>query len=125
MQNLDLQATSTTPAIEFNAASGLLSISGRCIHENPPQMFQVINDWLKEYVQLPRPFTVLRINLEYFNTSSSKCILDFLKTLKKIEDTGNHLEVIWIYHEDDEDMKQTGEDFSELTDIPFEYVEYD
>jgi hypothetical protein len=58
--------------------------------------------------------------LEYFNTASSKLILDVLSALEEIEG----VTIDWYFHEDDEDMEEAGEEFSELVEIPFEFKTY-
>ncbi len=58
--------------------------------------------------------------LEYFNTASSKLILDVLSNLEDIEG----MTIVWYYHEDDEDMQEAGEEFSELVELPFEFKTY-
>jgi hypothetical protein len=58
--------------------------------------------------------------LEYFNTASSKLILDVLSALEDIKD----MKILWYFHEDDEDMEEAGQEFSELVEIPFEFKTY-
>jgi tagatose-1,6-bisphosphate aldolase len=64
---------------------------------------------------------VLHIQLEYFNTSSSKCLLDILKKLQIVsQNGGSKVKVVWYYEEDDEDMLEAGEDYQAIIRIPFE-----
>ena len=70
-----------------------------------------------------RPSTVLHIQLEYFNTSSSKCILDLFKKLEVVRTTGNEVVVNWHYEEDDEDMLEAGEDYQAIINIPFKMIQ--
>ena len=66
----------------------------------------------------------VRIKMEYFNTSSSKCIYDLLKEVKSLENKGKEVVVRWYYDEDDEDMLEAGEDYSDLLDLHFRFIEY-
>ena len=59
--------------------------------------------------------------MEYFNTSSSKCILDVFKKLESISDSS--VSVKWYYEEDDEDMLEAGEDYEAIIDLSFEMIE--
>ena len=62
--------------------------------------------------------------MEYFNTSSSKCILDVFKKLESINKGGQSQVVInWHYEEDDEDMLEAGEDYQAIINVPFKMVQ--
>ena len=58
--------------------------------------------------QSPKDNTTVIFNLEYFNTSSSKCILDLLRKLETLKDTNNITEIKWYFDEGDEDMEYKG-----------------
>ena len=45
--------------------------------------------------------------------------------LKKLKDKGNNARVIWLYHEEDEEMHEAGEDYASLIEVPFEIIAYD
>jgi hypothetical protein len=61
--------------------------------------------------------------LKYFNTSSSKCILDVFKKLENINKSGNSTVIInWHFEEDDEDMSEAGEDYKAIINVPFKMV---
>ena len=66
---------------------------------------------------------MVNIRLEYFNTSSSKCILDVFKKLEAIHKSRNEVEVNWFYEEDDEDMLEAGEDYESIIRVPFNMIE--
>lgn len=66
----------------------------------------------------------IRIKMEYFNTSSSKCLYDILKEIKYLSDQGKDVNVRWYYETDDEDMMEAGEDYSDLLGLPFVFIEH-
>ena len=78
-------------------------------------------EFIESYSESPNSSTVLNVQLEYFNTSSSKCILDVFKKLESV--TGSEVSVKWYYEEDDEDMLEAGEDYEAIIDLPFEMIE--
>ena len=120
MNNLNLEGTAKTPTVEFNT-SGELLIKGRSIPENSIEFYKPLIDWISAYKEGPQSETKVNIQLEYFNTSSSKCILD---VFKKLETLGNSNVIVnWYYEEDDEDMLEAGEDYQAIIDIPFEMIE--
>jgi len=81
-------------------------------------------DWLDKFADVAQGTVNVNIQLEYFNTSSSKCILDVFKKLENLQNK-NRAEVVinWYYEEDDEDMLEAGEDYQSILKIPFNMVE--
>jgi len=123
MESIQVEGSPKTPEINFNHESGIIEIKGRSIPENSIEFYKPMIDWLEEYAGAPQSKTVVNIQLEYFNTSSSKCILDVFKKLEVISKDGNDVEVNWYYEEDDEDMLEAGEDYQSIIRIPFKMIE--
>ena len=120
MEDLKQEGSAKTPTVEFNA-SGELLLKGRSIPENSIEFYKPLIEWLESYSESPNSTTVLSVQLEYFNTSSSKCILDVFKKLESV--SGSEITVKWHYEEDDEDMLEAGEDYEAIIDLPFEMIE--
>lgn len=75
--------------------------------------FVPLNEWFKQYInEIGGPVT-LNTKINYLNTSSSKCIFNFLEILKEYHKAGSAVQVNWHYEEDDEDMMETGEELCE------------
>ena len=121
MNTLSIKATEDTPNINFDPATGVLEISGRSLPEDAAGFYKPVLDWLKQYVGAAKATSSLAMKLEYFNTASSKVILDIFNIIEKI--TADK-KVIWYFDKDDEDMQEAGEEFSEIVNIPFEYKTY-
>ena len=122
MDNLVIEGTKQTPHIDFNASTGVLNISGRSIPENTFEFFNPVLQWLDEYAGIAGDETVINVSLEYFNTSSSKYILEIFKRLKGVLNDGKDVLVKWYYEEDDEEMMETGEDYEDVSGLPFEII---
>ena len=123
MDTLIIEGSAKTPDIKFNPQSGVVEIKGRSIPENSIEFYKPLIDWLDKYSFKPQPNTVVNIQLEYFNTSSSKCILDVFKKLETINKSGNSKVIInWHFEEDDEDMSEAGEDYQAIINVPFNMV---
>ncbi len=122
MESLIIAETNLTPAIKFDGENGQLALKGRSIPENSLEFYQPVYEWLDAYVADPADKTVVNIQFDYFNTSSSKCILDILKRIDKLEHNGKDVLIKWFYDENDEDMMEAGEDYSDLLDAPFELL---
>lgn len=123
MASLILEGTPKTPTVNFDEATGLLELRGRSIPENSIEFFKPLIDWVDRYGRSPQTRTSLHVQLEYFNTSSSKCILDLFKKLETVRAAGNEVTVLWHYEEDDEDMLEAGEDYAGIINIPFKMIQ--
>lgn len=125
MDTIKIKATDDTPMVTLDAANELFEISGRSLPEDVTAFYQPILDWLDEYASSPCKVTTFTFKLVYFNTASSKLLLDVLLKLEAIQEAGGEVLVRWYYPEDDEDMKDAGEEYSEIVDIPFEQIAYE
>lgn len=123
MEILTIEGAPKTPTVNLNPNDGIIEIKGRSIPENSIEFYKPVVDWLEEYGNSPKEKTNVNIQLEYFNTSSSKCILDVLKKLESIAKAGNDITINWYYEEDDEDMLEAGEDYQSIIKIPFKMIE--
>ncbi len=123
MEPISITGTPKTPTVSFNAESGIIEIKGRSIPENSIEFYKPLVDWLDNYAKEPKDKTVVNIQLEYFNTSSSKCILDVFKKLETVFKGTNSVVINWYYEEDDEDMLEAGEDYQSILRIPFKMIE--
>lgn len=123
MEPIIIEGTPKTPSIKFDSKDGVFEIKGRSIPENSVEFYKPLNEWLDQYMQTPLEKTVVNIRLEYFNTSSSKCILDVFKRLEAIHRSKHDVEINWFYEEDDEDMLEAGEDYDSIIKVPFKMIE--
>ncbi len=123
MKPIIIEGTPKTPTIKFDVSEGIFEIKGRSFPENSVEFYKPLIDWLDDYKETPLDKTVVNIRLEYFNTSSSKCILDVFKKLEAIHKAKNDVVVNWFYEEDDEDMLEAGEDYESIIRVPFKMIE--
>lgn len=122
-EQITIEGTPKTPTINFDPEKGFLEIKGRSIPENSIEFYKPLIDWLESYSGSPKSNTAVNIQLEYFNTSSSKCILDLFKKLESIHTKGNQITINWYYEEDDEDMLEAGEDYQAIINVPFQMIQ--
>ncbi len=123
METIVREGTPKTPYVRFDGEKGIIEIKGRSIPENSIEFYKPLIDWLEEYGGATSSETAVNVQLEYFNTSSSKCILDIFKKLEVMFKKGKKVEVNWYYEEDDEDMFEAGEDYQSIINIPFKMIE--
>ena len=123
MADLFIEATNVTPKVKIDSSLGSISFMGKASPENAIDFFYpIINNIMRLFPAATNPITV-DLAFRYFNTSSSKCLFDFFRALKKLQLAGKSISVNWYYEEDDEDMLETGEDFADILDFEFHYIE--
>lgn len=118
METITLNESSKTPYILMDADKGLIEIKGRSIPENSVEFYKPLINWLNQYSEEDKKVTNVKFQLEYFNTSSSKCILDILKRLETLYRHGWDIKISWCYDEDDEDMYESGVDYQSILSCP-------
>jgi hypothetical protein len=118
MEHLQIARSKDTLAVDFNAETGVLALEGSSYPENPLDFFDPLIDWFTRYTQNIRGSLTVNITIDYLNTSSSKCLLDFLEMLDKYHQSGGAITLNWYYEEDDEDMQETGEELCEDLELP-------
>lgn len=120
MDIINIEPTPKTPKVFFDASQGIMEISGRSIPENSIEFYKPLYQWLDQYLKSPQHNSIFNFKLEYFNTSSSKCILDIFRKLEKIHLAGNRITINWFYEQDDEDMQEAGEDYQRIINVPIQ-----
>jgi hypothetical protein len=124
METIKIQGTEDTPKIMLDAENEIFEISGRSLPEDVSAFYEPVLNWLNEYSESPKSKTVFNFKLTYFNTASSKLLLDILMKLEEMHEKGQEVLIKWHYPEDDEDMAEAGEEYSDIVDVPFEQVPY-
>ena len=118
-----IDITPETPYIMFDPWQGKLEIYGISIPENSVEFYKSLLDSLDQYITVPKSTTQVDIQMEYFNTSTSKCIFDILKRLEIIQGMGKEVIINWYYEADDEDMREAGEDYKALVNLPINILQ--
>ena len=124
MEVIKIMGTDDTPNVIFDAENEIFEISGRSLPEDVSAFYEPVISWLDEYAKNANDKSVINFKLVYFNTASSKMLLDILMKLEEIYESGKEVLVKWFYPEDDEDMQEAGEEYADIVDIPFEQVGY-
>ena len=117
MKNLFVEETQDTPRVTLNKTEQVFEISGRSLPEDAVEFYTPVIDWIHEYSQEPNAETDFAFKLEYFNTASSKLILDMMMALKGVKG----VKILWYFYEDDESIDDAGKEYAEQVNIPFEF----
>ena len=113
------------PKIILDKDENVFEFSGRSLPEDSEEFFRPVYDWIDAYIQIPNEITKVVFRMDYFNTSSSKCILEILEKFEYILDTEKKIKIIWYYNNMDEDMLEAGQDYSKMVRVPFEFISYE
>jgi hypothetical protein len=125
MKPLKIEAAIDTPELYFDTATNIFSISGISHPENAKEFYEVILDWLDEfYVDIKdseNTKIIVDLNFKYINSSSYKYLREVMKKIANFQKNGIKVEVIWNYHEDDEDLLNEGIVLFELPEVNLSY----
>lgn len=124
MEHLKMENTKYTVKVDFNADTGVLLLEGASYPENASEFYQPIFDWIKQYTTEIKKELALNLKLNYLNTSSTKCMLDIIDLLEEYFNEGGIVNINWYYEENDEDILETGEEFSEDTNVPINLISF-
>jgi hypothetical protein len=120
MEKLVVEATNYLPRIDFSP-EGQLVLEGRAIPEDASRFFEPMIRFVDE---LETEEVTFKINLDYFNTASSKKLLELLKHID-VNDKIQKVRINWHFEEGDEDSVETAEIYEEILDrADFSYIEY-
>lgn len=120
MQNIYIKGyhgTYYVPTVDFNAETGVCTIEGESYLEDSNYFYTPLINWLKEFLETQDKKLTFNFKLEYYNTSSSKYIVEILLLLKKFERLGKQIEVNWYYNNATEDYQ---DDIEEVQDFILE-----
>lgn len=122
---IEIPGEQDTPDVLFDYANKKFEISGRSFPADADGFYQPLIKWLDDYKNSnPESETVFEVRMDYFNTASAKMLLDIFFKLEDIAETVNDVKIQWYYLAEDEDMLEAGEEFNEIVELEFEFVEF-
>lgn len=113
--------TNQTPLVELDTITGTLSMYGKMVPENPIDFFEKINQTVDDYLRQNPDKLEINMRLDYFNTVSSKMLSKFFRKVT----TGHKPTLNWFYEKDDIELKEAGEDYSQILNYPINVIEID
>ncbi len=131
MQKLYQPPSDIDPEITLSHDENIFRISGMSSPENVRATYEPAINWLSDYRDKlktdkssyteDKPL-VLKLDLEYFNSSSAIFLYDMVMIIKSIKEDGIPAIISWTYDPADTDSLEAGEDLSILAEIDFEYI---
>lgn len=121
--SLMIEPTKVTPFVQLDARNGILSFKGRSSPSASLEFYYPIMSSIDRAFTSGVSSITANFAFEYFNTSSSKCLFDILKRLAQFENRGMEVKINWYYEEEDDDMRETGEDYEDVLGLSFNFIE--
>ncbi len=125
MYPLLTEAAADKPKVIFDKTNGEFLIEGISMCEDALSFYKPLIAWIKQYALDPNSQTVVKFRLFYFNTASSKMILDVMLRFEELYHMGYDVKIEWYYRPDDEDMEEAGEIYATRLEIPLIKIEDD
>ncbi len=132
MDILRIEGTNATPRVAFDQKARMLEISGYSRPENVRDFYAPLLQWLEDFKQSILSNSVEGAELEpitfkfkfiYFNSSSAKFIYDIILLLSDMQKNKIPLKIYWHFDEDDDEMREAGEELSDMANLPFFFIE--
>lgn len=125
MKPLKIEAAIDSPEVSFDPSTNIFSVSGISHPENAKDFYGDIINWLEEYYEEIKDKSgtkiIIDFNLKYINSASYKYLREIMKRIAHFPNNGIAVEVIWNYHEEDEDLLNEGMVLFELPEINLPY----
>jgi len=132
MEPLYIEPTEFTPKVFFDPENSIFEISGFSRPENVIGFYKPILKWLEEYndkvlsqnTNFEKSILTLNLKMTYFNSASSKFLLDIMLEFMKFMSKGNKIEVNWYYEEGDDEIMESGEEIADMLGYNFNFISY-
>ncbi|MCB0401932.1 MAG: DUF1987 domain-containing protein [Flavobacteriales bacterium] len=123
MEILKIAATDVSPEVIFDLSTNTFLVKGKSVVTEVDSFYAPLIDWLEQADgNIGNQRIDFVFDLEYFNIFSSKRILFMLYRLSDLRQSGADVNVIWHFSVEDDDMKEVGEDFACMVNLPFEFI---
>ena len=124
LDRIEIKAGVDTPHVILDPETLVCEISGKSYPPDVLKFYEPIMDWLDDFRFLNKEQLTISFKLDYYNTASSKILLEIYYKLEEIFKDGTKVLVKWFYPVDDEEMLEVGEEFQRLVNVPFEHIGY-
>jgi len=118
MEKLFIEKTTSSPEINFDPISGICQITGISMPEDVKIIYTPALKWLEDFGKSNYNTIIFNFNFIYFNTASSKIILDILMRLDALSKQNKNITINWLYKAADLDMEEAVEDYADMISLP-------
>ncbi len=122
MKPIKYEKAKNTPRIYLDKEKNRFEFAGESFPENPIEFYEPIMKWLSEYENEPNQVTEVVFQMEYFNTASTKVLYNIMEVFERIKQQNKQVSILWQYDSRDFEIKEAGEDFANMIDVPFTFI---
>ena len=123
MDTLFIKPTEDTPLIRFDPKAGCFEFTGNSLPENASMFYEPVIKWLDEYNQSPLKRTTFLFKIKVISSASSKIFFDILSKIDTLyEEENSDVKVLWYYTVYDDELRETGLDYRDSMNVPFELI---
>jgi hypothetical protein len=114
MLSLHIESTKSTPFIGFDPDACRLEISGESYPENAAAFYEPVLSRISRWIDTSHQRNLnVDFELRYYNSSSSKAIMNLLELLDEAARKEWDIEVTWRFEEENEIIQESGEEFQD------------
>lgn len=132
MNPLKIEQTNVSPLVNFNPTLGIYVMAGYSRPENVRDFYMPIIDWLSEFkdslCQSKNKGEMLNhidfdFKFIYFNSSSAKFLYDIVIILNEMQKLSLPISINWHFDKEDDELREAGEELSDMAQVPFKFIE--
>ena len=105
-QPFRIPAGAKTPAVLFDYAEGIIDIKGVSLPENGQRFYQELIERVSLFKLSDKKELRVSIDLNYFNSQSSKSLFLLFREIRKLKDKRKKLVLQWHYDGEDEEVEE-------------------
>ena len=134
METLIIESTPLTPCVTFDPKEGKFELLGYSRPEDCKNFFSPLIKYISDYQKTIENRQIVEgiksdnisfiFKFTYINSASTKLLCEFLFQVIKFKNIGVSFTIEWFYEENDDDMRELGEDISDIIDYPFYFYSY-
>jgi hypothetical protein len=125
MEPLHIHHTKTTPSIVFDVAKNEFRITGRSIPADATVFYSPADKWAEKFTATFEGKEIsIAIMLDHLNTGSVRSILTILTRFIRMKQRGKTVNIDWHYEQEDEDIRDKGEEMSMILEHPFRFISF-
>lgn len=113
MKKLEVAKTISTPHMLIDAENNYLMLSGESFPENIINFYEPLLTWLESYLKTDFPSFTFDCYLVYFNSSTSKLLMNILGAMNDAAALGKTVIVNWHSSKENDVIIECGEEFGE------------
>jgi len=120
---IEKEGTTSTPYVLIDEEKSYMRLEGRSFHEDVAKFFRDVSNWLDSYLETDFGVFTFDCEMNYFNTSTIKLLLNMLMKMDRYASAEKRIVVNWITTASNDIVIECGEDFhEEIKNIEFNMI---